>query len=369
MKRKEPVVNTDQPTNGQPQQNAHQPAVAECLRLTGPGQLVAVLPYLLGFLPPVGSLTVVAFRGRRVVLVTRTDLPAPGALDQPDTAQRLWGHQGRHLAEVDAETITIVGHTDSSREDDLHQVADHAPLPVQDLIRTMGHRWWSLDCPAPTTCHQNACRPWGDTVPDDPGLAAVLIAHGAGIPGTRQDLDRILTPGPLADTVAARLPRTSPPSLGDTLSALAAAHAARRDGPITVDPDTAAVLLHALTDVHVRDACLVWDDDAAWWLWTDLIRAAPLGWVAPVATLIALAAYRRGDGVTAATAAQHALLDQPDYNLAHLVQQALAMAITPDRLTDLITEAVTELPDDVRLLLTTRPDPLPDPRPGPRKDA
>lgn len=59
-----------------------------------------------------------------------------------------------------------------------------------------------------------------------------------------------------------------------TCSIAVAAHVERSDGPVALRPGQAA-LLHAISVTEVRDRCCAWRDDAAWWLWTDLIRAAP----------------------------------------------------------------------------------------------
>jgi hypothetical protein len=94
--------------------------------------------------------------------------------------------------------------------------------------------------------------------------------------------------------------------------------------------------------IEVRDSCCAWHDDAAWWLWTDLIRAAPPGWIAPVATLLAVTAYQRGDTVLAQLATEHALTADPAYSLAQLVDGMLAAHIHPQLVRDALEYAVRE---------------------------
>jgi hypothetical protein len=126
--------------------------------------------------------------------------------------------------------------------------------------------------------------------------------------------------------------------------AVSEAHDARTGGPDPITAGQAAVLLTALGDPYVRDACLAWTDDAAWWLWLDLIRTAPPGRIAPVATLVAVTAYQRGDGVMAAIATEHALQDTSGYRLARLIQACLHAAVPPDVLGDLIAEGLSTHP-------------------------
>jgi hypothetical protein len=161
-------------------------------------------------------------------------------------------------------------------------------------------------------------------------------------PRSRDALAAGLASGPpeLLEDVAAQLQAT--PSL-DTAVLYAAAgqeRAARRDGPAAMPADTAAILLHAVRDVTVRDACTIWHDEAAVRLWLDLLPAAPAGWVAPVATLLAAAAYQRGNGALAVLALERALDDDPGYNLAHLLEQVTATGIPPHTFTAVLTQAL-----------------------------
>jgi hypothetical protein len=64
-------------------------------------------------------------------------------------------------------------------------------------------------------------------------------------------------------------------------------------------------------------------------LWTDLVRRARPGYVAPAATLLALTAWQGGDGALANLALDRALADIPDYPMALLIRDALAAGAPP----------------------------------------
>jgi hypothetical protein len=64
-------------------------------------------------------------------------------------------------------------------------------------------------------------------------------------------------------------------------------------------------------------------------LWRDVVRRLPDRYVAPAATLLALAAWRAGDGAVASIAVDRALAADPGYTLAELVLQALNAGISP----------------------------------------
>jgi hypothetical protein len=118
-----------------------------------------------------------------------------------------------------------------------------------------------------------------------------------------------------------------------------------RGRPDPVGSDRAALLLQAVTDLRIRDAACVWHDDAAWWLWTTLIRYAPLTHLPPVATLIATTAYQRGDTVLARMAAEHALAANPGYGLAQLMLGTVAAQIHPAAIRDVLAGALAEIAD------------------------
>jgi Domain of unknown function (DUF4192) len=102
------------------------------------------------------------------------------------------------------------------------------------------------------------------------------------------------------------------------------------------DDVQAAPLLLALLDVQVRD-CILWqlsavqpnDQWAAHLRW--LVRCAPPGLRAPVATISAIYAWMLGDGARANIALAQALGDDPEYALGRLLQVALTNAVPPSR--------------------------------------
>jgi hypothetical protein len=315
------------------------------VRLSGGGDLITAVGYMLGYTPPAPSLVLVGVADGRVAMVARTDLPDPATLPGDGLASA-WGMFIRPLANADAEAVAVIAYTDPSWDLLLRGFAEAAPVPVLDLLRVADGRWWSLDCPHPDRCTHLSCTPEGAPLVDNPTVTAPLVAAGSAAPGSRDDLAASLRPGPgkVIEQVTARL-RVQPALSREQLyQAVCEAHDARAGGPDPVPPGQAAVLLTALTDVHVRDACLPWADDAAWWTWHDLIRVAPPGYVAPVATAIAVVAYQRGDGVMAAIATDHALADTPGYGLARLLKVGLHRAIPPEALTTLLAESAAVNP-------------------------
>ena len=307
-------------------------ATIEKVRLAHPRDLLSAIPYLLGFHPN-DSVVVVAFHRRQVALTLRVDIHAIH-----DTLAA-WARLSPPMADAGTDALAVVAYADHDAESATLDFAGASPWPVLDVLRAHDGRWWSLTCPNGATC----CPPGEPYVPD-PAVTAPL-AIGAGPPAaSRDDLAACLQPGPpvLVDAVAALLPLDPEPARTLLAQATVTAHAERTDGPLPLDPAQAALLLHAISVIEVRDGCCDWHDDAAWWLWTDLIRLGPPGWVAPVATLIALTAYQRGDTVLAQLATDHALGADPGYSLAQLVDGMLAAHIHPHLVRDALEYAVRE---------------------------
>jgi hypothetical protein len=102
-----------------------------------------------------------------------------------------------------------------------------------------------------------------------------------------------------------------------------------------------ALLLVALGQVSVRDLVLA---EAARRdelvevvdLLTPLVRRAPAGHLAPVATSVALCAYLLGDGALSWVALDRAQEDDPDYSLADVLSRCLASGIGPARMQEVM---------------------------------
>jgi hypothetical protein len=142
---------------------------------------------------------------------------------------------------------------------------------------------------------------------------------------------------------------------------VAAAVSAIAAGVEAVDDETAADVLVALTDVHVRDEaarhCESRDSGertAAAALWRDLSRRAPLDYLAPPATLYAYACWHADDGPAARRAVDRALLADRGYRLAVLLKAAVDGGLPP--------VAMNRLADE-------RDRPRPRGRPRPRRRA
>ncbi|MET7807153.1 DUF4192 domain-containing protein [Micromonospora chersina] len=309
------------------------------LAVRSPGDLVAAVPYLLGF-HPADSVVVVAVRGRRVVFAARGDLPEPGADPRP---------AARHLAEVVArqgtDAATVIGYGPAARVtaavDAVGEALDRIGLLVLDALRVTDGRWWSYLCAEPA-----CCPPEG--TPYDPAAsevsAAAVFAGQVALPD-RAALAAQVSPlgGPVRVAMrraTARAHRRLAGLAGEASSVRSAGAAAvrtafrrHRRGERLGD-DEVAWLSVLLTHLPVRDHAWSRTDgrDADISLWTDVLRRAEPELIAAPGSLLAFAAWRAGHGAVAAVALERVLAAHPGYSLAVLLDDALRRGLSPAEL-------------------------------------
>ena len=91
------------------------------------------------------------------------------------------------------------------------------------------------------------------------------------------------------------------------------------------NPELIAKVIGRLSDIQVRDFALGTHSpetfDTYWKMWHYLLQIAPVGYVAPVATLFATLAYERADIPLAYRSLDRATQDEPKYSLTILLRR------------------------------------------------
>ena len=316
------------------------------LAVRSPADLLAAVPYLLGFHPR-DSVVVVALRGRRIIFAARADLPDPA---DPVTPAR---HLALVIARQAADTATVLGYGPATRVtpavDAVRAALADRRIDLLDALRVTDGRYWSYLCAEP-----ECCPPDGN--PYDPSASEVtataVFAGQVALPdraALRARVAPVEGPERAALTRAAvraerrlvdLLDRASPTELasGRLLRAAGATMVRRalrgqRRGRRLTDDEVAWLAL-LLTDETVRD--LAWErtdgreEDIA--LWADVFRRAEPEFVAVPGTLLAFAAWRAGQGALAAVALERTLAVHPDHPLARLLDELLRQGVPPERL-------------------------------------
>lgn len=325
---------------------------APTVRLSSPAQIVAAIPYLVGF-HPAESVVAVGLRAdsATVCVTMRVDLPMRRA------SRPLADMIAAHLAHAGAGATCLAVFTE--------QTHGHAPragliraleaalepheISVVDAIWVRSGRWRSYRCRRPDCCPPGGTAVDASAVPE---LAAAAAWMGEAVLDSREDLERSLAP--LGADLRAELDRTFEwvgrrlieelaqrgwdAVASDSRKLLSSAVSARVEASAELAPADVARLALGLADVAVRDAALAWVgtdlEHAAESLWVELVRRATPPYDSAPATLLAVHAYLRGNGAYARIALDRALASDPGYSFARLLAEGLDRGVPPGALRD-----------------------------------
>lgn len=315
------------------------------LRLSSPGDLAEIVPYLLGFHPR-DSLLALALRrpAREVACTLRLDLPQPGDLAAAaDSVAHYLGQaradQAVLLVYADrGEPAGVLPHRDLVDAVTASLAARN--MPVVDALQVSGRRWWSY------LCTDLLCCPAEGTALGPAGSSAVAAAATyAGLVAlpSRDSVERSLGPFPPGSRAqraaldAARGEARSRRADEAGAAALRAEWLALLDEAVGADAvpadDRAARLILALADPSVRDACCEWAQSsragAGQRLWTYLARWAVPPYDAAPLFMLGWFAYLDGNATLATMAIARCLRSDPGHCFARLLDQALAGGLDP----------------------------------------
>lgn len=347
------------------------------IHLSGPADILTVLPYQLGF-HPANCIVAVSLRGTRMGLVQRIDIPPTGHVI--DAVDAMIGPllQDKPLA------VLLIGFEEREGQsrpmlDALADACEASLVRVNDRMVVRGGRWFDLDCDL------SCCPPEGLELPAPSEVPAVAEFVGRGICPLpdRAALADLLEPSrtllstgvtPLAEEWSGlRLEADLAGSRESELAVWAQVLCDRDDAePIRVlPPQDLAILAVSLTDVDLRDALIAWlcpgtlPQDVMdrrlsaqltvalpgpLWLDRDvgdveqvialqrierrlceLCAALPDAWAVPSLTVLAAFTWWRGDGALTRIALDRALRVDPQYRLAQLMERMVDLAIRPEK--------------------------------------
>ncbi|WP_169815518.1 DUF4192 domain-containing protein [Nocardia inohanensis] len=355
-------------------------------RLRDPGEFIAAVPAMLGFMPE-RSLVVTVLRteidggpASAVDVVARMDLESQGRVataEMVDRVARLCAQRQAvsAIALIVDDRATVPGRRHrgvrARQHGNLiaaleHRLdADGVPLAGAWAVREIGaeQAWWSVNGPGRR-----------GTQPDPAASLVTLrqVLEGRPMRGSRDELTAsVAVDAELRERVSRELAREEETAAARTAGALRCADperftrdalrrvvqaiAAMAAGALPGAAELAEVAV-ALRDSTVRDVmfALIEDPhaDAAEALWLQLTRALPDADRVYAATLLAYHAYARGDGPLAGVALEAALSCDPAHKVAVLLDAGLQSGMRPHRLRRL-AESGREAAADLGVNLAT----------------
>ena len=315
------------------------------LKVRRPDDLLALIPYLIGFHPE-ESLVAVFVRSGRVILAGRLDL-SPDA-DAEKLAEFIDALAKRERAEALA--LVAYGADSLSMNRLLTQLMDR--LVGQELIHVLyvGHgRWWSLTC-------ADDCCPLAGTPLDltSHPLSATAVLAGLGTRTNRRELEESVN-GPAQDelprldgmveTMLAEGAELAYP--GDAARLLASMIDKVLADPNILDEDSSLLLGLLVRDVHLRD--LAWalltptnaDDHAR--LWSAVVAQVPPTLAAAPLCLLGMAAWVVGAGALLNCCCERLTRVDPDYSMGGVLAEISEQAIPPRRWEEIARDIQYEL--------------------------
>jgi hypothetical protein len=303
--------------------------------LTGPAEVLAAVPYLLGFHPTDGDTVCLALRDRRVLGVARTDLPAPGT--DPVAIRTHLTHMTTHFTQAKATDLILVGYGPAERVtpvmDAAVMVAAEAGLGLFELLRLTGGRYHSYLCDNPA-----CCPPEGRVFDPSSSVVAPQATLGghAPLPDRQRYLAQIApVTGPArqamrqaSERARARLERElGPVGVAQVDSVVSRLGAAALDSALAgpdrwpLPVEEAAWLILLLTHPSVRDQA--WERTQGHSehldLWMDLTRRAEPCLLGNTAGICALSAFEEGKDLLGRAVLDRIVHEDPTHPLATVV--------------------------------------------------
>ncbi|MCK2217810.1 DUF4192 domain-containing protein [Actinomadura sp. ATCC 31491] len=313
------------------------PTAPYFLTLRTPADILAAIPYLVGF-HPTSSLVVVGIDGGQAKMVVRWGLPLPpGTLDPVESLFRREGV---------TEMVAIgygPGESVTPAMDEARRAAARAGVRVGEALRAHEGRYWSYVCDLPSCCPAEGT-PYDST---SSRVAAEATVRGLVALPDRETLEHTLSP--VTGPVRLAMRRATSDAVNEVKTALAAtpnldaftrrfvaegltrvrdALSAHTEGRRLSDAEAARLGLD-LAVVRIRDEAWTCMHESHAALWKDLTRRLEPRFAPPAASLLAMAAWRAGDSVLATVALERALAIDPGYSMAGLLMHAVQNLLSP----------------------------------------
>ena len=336
------------------------PTSTDRLTLRAPDDVLAKVPFLIGF-HPAESLVALAFDdARQLKCATRIDLPAS---TDGDAIADMTGRLVRLLCSRSTCYCVLVAYT--ARREDATPILravlaafGEAGISVLDAIVADGRRWWSDVCADPACCPPEG-RPYdlsrhpvtarsiygGEVALADQEALRESLAPPSGpartaMEATIRRVEAEVTPEGSSDRAedGVRAAALGPASELAVVKSRAAfvgelLRSHRPGGHRASDEEVARVVIH-VADVTVRDE--VWSSmtpesaPAHVAFWTEVVRRVVAPYDVAPAALLAFAAWLHGKGALARCALERAHASDPGYTMARLIEDLLLRGVPPE---------------------------------------
>lgn len=300
------------------------------LTVSSTADLVAVVPYLLGFQPE-QSLVLLVFQSSRLQVGARLDLDA---VHHPDAFRRRVGSLQTRFGPLQC---AILAYTDDAALGRLACEETIAALPgadILDVARVSGDRYWGL------LCDCELCRSEGHPFDSSASMAAATAVHaGLQVLASRDDAVSAAH-GPVGPDLAdaqERYRHWSAHWAGKLLAQRrerARELVSRYTSGTLLDLDELAELGVLVKQTRVRneafEAAMHVPAQVRCDLWAAVVAGCPDAWATAPLCMLGLAAWRLGNGALMCECVTRAETLSPDETLVRLLGQCIDKVVPPD---------------------------------------
>ncbi len=298
----------------------------------GPEDLLAAVPYLLGFHPH-DSLVIAVVEGGAISCVARIDL---ADACRPGLSPQLLGP---FLRQVGADArLAVVGYGDDAGvvPDVVTRVAAELSVPSMLRVAVCGDRWWHVE-------HPDEAEPYD---PSSSRIAAEAAYSGISARPDRRDIEGLFDRPPRVRQLSIatlragvrRLDRLSSEAAQRRLGALLDRQL--QSGTVSLTPRECADLLLLLDDPGARDAFWVRlnrkSGSLLTDLWLDVARRAPLDLSLGAVAAAGLSAWQGGTGALVTVALERGDRLGGWHPLHELLASIHAQALPPAALEEVV---------------------------------
>ena len=327
------------------------------IQIDGPANLLATVPYLLGFNPE-KSLVIVAVKGQHDQVVVSMTLDLPDKIDDLDA--NFMNNLKETLKRSGADGLVAIFYVETNPQklqsiSDLLMTEISSEFHVRDILWVCDYKWASYLCSDQSCCPQEG----RELEIDKPSMAQTeLVLAGRSVAPKKSDLKDFLESTtvnqeliPYLSQFARQKAKAEHSKTLEKWESTQFKFLTSKKAIQDLDLKLSARLLFGLTDIPIRDALLAHhielaqiNEDPNQYLfqlaqnWAQVAKISPNTFRSPICTCIAVFMWQAGEGILARSAIEFALAQDPQFHLAKLINNALDSGMPPWEFRDAFTK-------------------------------
>jgi hypothetical protein len=327
------------------------------LQIDGPANLLATVPYLLGFNPE-KSLVIVAVKGQHDQVVVSMTLDLPDKIEDLDA--KFMNNLKETLKRSGADGLVAIFYVETNPQglqsiSDLLMTEISNEFHVRDILWVCDFKWASYLCSDESCCPKEGRK----LEIDKPSVAQTeLVLAGRSVASKRSDLSNFLEITtvnqdliPILGQIARQKAKAEHSQTLEKWESSQFKFLTSKKAIQDLDLKLSARLLFGLTDIPIRDALLAHhidlaqiNEDPNQYLfqiaqnWAEVAKVSPETFRPPICTCVAVFMWQAGEGILARSAIEFALAQDPQFHLAKLINNALDSGMPPWEFRDAFTK-------------------------------